>query len=245
MIRTEPARFRVAVTVFALATSVVLGAAACEAKKEEPKKEEPKSATTAPAEPGTTDEAKTAEAAPEEKPEEKAEEKPEEKAAEEYVKVTVGHHNPEQGPVEAVFTGFELVAAKIDFDDLSQSFADYKVDASTFTSDNSKRDDHVRNPDFLNVPSFAHINFRVHSLQPVDGAADTYTATATLELIGVKKDVPVEFKIVEKGDDGTVTVEGTGTFKRSEFSLGKAPEEANVADDIKVDVRLKLKNTGA
>lgn len=213
----------------------VVTAVACEDKKPEEKPAEKPPAEKPAAD--ATAEAPKADAAaqPEEQP--KPEEQP--TAAAEYIKLNIAHHKEGQPPVDASFEKFELKSATVDLANPANAMAEYEVDLSSFKTDKDKRDEHVKSPDFLDVAQFAKATFKVHKLEAAD-APDTFNATASLDLHGVKKDIPVTFKVVEKAEDGGITIEGQGKLMRMEYGVGAKPEDVNAANEVAIDVRLKL-----
>ena len=134
----------------------------------------------------------------------------------------------------------ELTKATVDLENLANSTAEFTVDLSTFTSDNGGRDEHVKSGDFFDVGQFPKATVKIHAIQPeADGK---HAATATVDLRGTSKDIPVEFAIVEKKDDGSIVIEGSGKLMRQEFGVGAAPAEANVGDEVAVAIKMHVAN---
>lgn len=158
-------------------------------------------------------------------------------APEEYLKVTVEHHT-DKPPVEATFETFSVKEASIDWEDLSKSSATIEVDLNSFKSGIEKRDKHVKSPDFLNTPEFGTATVKIHGIEKGD-ADGTFKATASMDLRGTKKDLPVQFKVVEK-DETSAVVEGTASFMRQDFGVGGAPEKMNAANKVDVNLRVKV-----
>lgn len=196
-------------------------------KAEEPKKEAPAKAEPKPAEP-TKEEAPKAAAA----------------AADNYLKVDIMHHDTSKGMVNASFSGLELVKANVDLSKPETAMAEIHIDLGSFKSGIPKRDNHVKSSDFLDIAKFPKAKLVIKDVKPGEGA-DHYAATATLSLKGIEKSMPVSFKVVERKDDGSITVEGqVDEFSRADFQVGGTPEQTNAAATMKVSMRMTLANKG-
>jgi len=212
-----------------------------EAKKADDKKADDKKADK-PAEAKKDDKAaaKTAEAKPADKP---ADKPAEAKAAgaETYIKFQINHHDTSKGMVNGSFKKFSIKEAVVDLKDLSKSKAVIEVDISSVDTGIAKRDGHLKSPDFFDIAKFATATATVAKIgAEKDGA---HPAEVTIDLHGVKKTMPVSFKIVEKKDDGSIIVEATTDMKRQDFQVGGEPAKTNAANDLKLMVRLHVKST--
>ncbi len=136
------------------------------------------------------------------------------------------------------------------FDDVSGQFVIDKADPakSSFTlsiktesvnTNNAKRDEHLRTPDYFNVKQFPTMSFQSTSVKAVDGG---YEAAGELTLHGVKKPVTV----VLKGGDKTVEfpkgMMRVGfsvllSIKRSEFDM--KTDLGALGDDVYIDMGLE------
>ena len=114
------------------------------------------------------------------------------------------------------------------FDKVSGSFTvgdtasfDVKVDAASVDTNNSKRDDHVKSPDFLSVKEFPEISF---SGKDFKKSGDSWKGSGELSLHGVKKTIEVEIKQIGMGagmgGKGEVAgVEANITIKRTDYGV--------------------------
>lgn len=98
---------------------------------------------------------------------------------------------------------------------------DVTVDASSVDTNNSKRDDHVKSPDFFSVKEFGEMTFKSTGLKK---SGDSWKGTGDLTFHGVKKSVDVELKLVGAGPGmggkGEVAgVETSFTIKRSDYGV--------------------------
>jgi polyisoprenoid-binding protein YceI len=97
--------------------------------------------------------------------------------------------------------------------------ADITVDAASVDTNNAKRDDHVRGPDFLNAAEFGKITFSAKGLAK---SGNGYKGKGELTLHGVTKPVEVEIaaatgKGMQGGEIAGLTT--TFTIKRSDFGV--------------------------
>jgi polyisoprenoid-binding protein YceI len=104
-----------------------------------------------------------------------------------------------------------------------------KVDS--VDTDNAKRDEHLRSPDFFNAKQYPNLTFKSTSAKPVKGG---YEVTGVLTLNGMKKQITV---IVTGGKTAEFPkgVQRTGystefKIKRSEFGMDKMLEM--IGDDV-------------
>ncbi len=111
----------------------------------------------------------------------------------------------------------------LDSSDPSKSSFAMTIKAESVDTNNKKRDDHLRAPDFFNVKQFPVITFKSTSVKPVDGG---YEVTGDLTMHGETK--PVTFSL--KGGKMTQFPPGVARtgfsssqieIKRTEFGVGK------------------------
>ena len=159
----------------------------------------------------------------------------------EWVRAVILHAKGEN-PVTASFEKFEVVEANIDLSKPETAKAVIEVDASSIVTGDPKRDGHVKSADFLEVEKFAKVTITIAGIKPVENTPDTYDATATLDMHGIKKDVPVQFKVVEKKDDAIVVEGETKGLARADWGVGGEPEKVNVGPVFDAQIRLTLKN---
>jgi len=248
------ARFLVPFAALAL-----LGTAACGGKSEPPPQPQPVAETQAPAadaaaqpeadaakapEPDTAPAPAPADAAV--APADAAAVAPADAAAvatADYFRVLVPHHDPAKPVVTAEFKTFKIVEANVDLSKLETAKAVLEVDAASVSTGVDDRDTHVKSPDFLDVAKFATLTVTVDRLKAVDNAADTYDAVATVDLHGIKKELPVQFKVVEKKADGAIVIEGeTKGLARADWGIDAPPDKTGVAATLDAQLRLTVGN---
>jgi len=111
----------------------------------------------------------------------------------------------------------------IDTSDPTKSAFSLSIKSESVDTNNSKRDDHLRSPDFFNVKQFPTISFTSTSVKPIDGG---YEVTGDLTLHGATK--PVTFSLkggasaeFPKGVSRTGFSTSQIVVKRSDFGVGK------------------------
>jgi len=123
----------------------------------------------------------------------------------------------------------------IDSSDPTKSSFTLNIKPDSVDSNNSKRDEHLKSPDFFNVKQFPALSFASTSVKPIEGG---YEVTGDLTLHGETK--PVTFSL--KGGRSAEFPKGvqrTGystqlVLKRSDFGVGK-PNPA-LGDEVYVAI---------
>jgi polyisoprenoid-binding protein YceI len=141
----------------------------------------------------------------------------------------------------AEFKGtFHKFDATVDFapDALTASRFDVHIDLDSVDTKDKDRDKTLRGPDIFDVAHFPAAHYVTRGFTKT---ATGYTATGSLTLHGVTKDVPLDFQFVQKG--AAAKLEGTALLKRLEFGVGQGDWKSTewVADKVKVAFSLDLK----
>src|SRR5690606_30561645 len=109
-------------------------------------------------------------------------------------------------------------------------------------SGNTKRDEHLRSPDFFSVKEYPEITFKSTSLKRTGEGA--YEAAGTLTLRGQSKPLTVTLQQTGQGEGrggvGVIGLEGRFTIKRSEFGM-----EYGLGRGLSDDVELVVAIQGA
>jgi polyisoprenoid-binding protein YceI len=116
--------------------------------------------------------------------------------------------------------------------------------ASVFTND-QKRDDHLRTPDFFDVATHPTITFQSTSVKP--GAGNVYEVTGNLTLRGVTKQVTLPVTFLGEGKDPwgneKMGFETSTTLDRKDFGINwnKALDQGGVlvGDEVKVQISVE------
>ena len=115
-----------------------------------------------------------------------------------------------------------------------QSKLEFEIKSASIDTNHSKRDDHLRSPDFFNVKQFPVIHFKGKPTQFNDGGE----LVGTLSLLGVNKDVSFSLSKGKEGKDPwglyRVGYIAKGVIKRSDFGMDFM--QGGLGDDIEVKV---------
>jgi len=101
------------------------------------------------------------------------------------------------------------------------SFA-LSINPASIDTNNQKRDEHLRSPDFLNVRQFPAMKFKSTSVRPINGG---YSVTGDFTMHGVTK--PVTFELLGgRTQEMPKGVQRTGfssefALKRADFGVGQ------------------------
>jgi polyisoprenoid-binding protein YceI len=104
---------------------------------------------------------------------------------------------------------------KFEENNLSASYFDVTVNPSTVNTDNSKRDEHLKNEDFFNVSKYSVISFKSKEIIKKD---NQYIAKGELTMLGVTKSIEIPFTV---STNGTIkTLVGEIEVNREVYNLG-------------------------
>jgi len=150
--------------------------------------------------------------------------------------------------VATVRGSFSNVTGTVNYDekDVTRSTVEATIDAKTIDTDEPKRDEHLRSPDFFDTEKFPTITFKSTK---VEKAGEGLKVTGNLTLHGVTKPVVLDVEGMSqevKDPWGNSKRGATATTKlnRKDFGLtwNKALEAGGVAvgDDVKITIDLEL-----
>lgn len=126
----------------------------------------------------------------------------------------------------------------IDKDDPSKSSFALDIKVASVDTNNAKRDEHLRAPDYFNAKQFPSLSFKSTKVKATDAG---YEVTGDLTLHGVTKPVTLKLKgghkVVEIRGTPKVGVTSSVTIKRSEF--GMKTELGALGDDVHIIVGLE------
>jgi polyisoprenoid-binding protein YceI len=134
-----------------------------------------------------------------------------------------------------------------DPEDPSATTLDVEVDINTISTNDEKRDGHLKSADFFDAANFPIMSFK--SLQVTKGTSASYTVTGDLTLHGVTKPVNLDVEEVSeetKDPYGKTRIGATakGKLKRSDFGLvwNAALETGGfmIGDDVKIEFDIQL-----
>ncbi len=111
-----------------------------------------------------------------------------------------------------------------------------QIKTASINTDNTKRDEHLRGPDFFDAAQYPVITFTSKSFKST--GKDTYDVTGTLDMHGVKKTVTLPIKKVGEGDNPwkqhVIGFDSRFTLNRNDYGISYMP------DGLGKDVSLHL-----
>ena len=141
------------------------------------------------------------------------------------------------------------VTGKVELDDkdVTKSKVEVTIDVKGLNTKQSKRDDHLRSPDFFDVEKFPTATFKSTKIEKGEGSKLKVTGDLTLH--GVTKSVVLDGELANEVTNPFSGAKargfsGTTTINRKDFGLGwnKALEAGGVmvGEDVKVAVETEL-----
>ncbi len=129
--------------------------------------------------------------------------------------------------------------------DLANSHVKAVIKTATIDTDNQKRDEHLRSPDFLDAQNYPHITFESNEIQKTD---DGYVAKGTLTIRGISKEIEMPFKMLGPINDPwgnqKIGVEASLDINRFDYNVkwDKTLDTGSlvVSDEVKVKLDLQL-----
>lgn len=136
--------------------------------------------------------------------------------------------------VEGSFKNFEstIVSSQADFSDAVVSLS---ADVNSVSTDDEKRDGHLKSADFFDAEKFPKMTFKSTSVKKA--GANKFKVSGLLTLHGVTKPVVLDATLrgVNVNPQSKKSVAGfkvTGTIKRADFNLGTKFPTAMLSDEI-------------
>jgi polyisoprenoid-binding protein YceI len=130
--------------------------------------------------------------------------------------------------------------------DVSSVAADITIDATSITTNNEKRDAHLKSPDFFDVATYPTITFKSKRVQK--GAAGTFKLIGDLTIRGVTKEVTLDIE----GPSQPIQAQGatkigataTTTINRQDYGVKWSRNLDGggvvVGDEVKITLELEL-----
>jgi len=148
--------------------------------------------------------------------------------------------------VSNVRGNFGEFAGTIEFDEANPSAlsASAEIQVKSINTDNEKRDDHLRNPDFFDADTNPVITFKTTR---VEGTLPNLTLVGDLTIKGTTKEIslPVELAgpIVNPWGQTVIGLSGSTTINRQDYGLtwSKALDGGGVVvgDDVKLVIEME------
>lgn len=148
--------------------------------------------------------------------------------------------------VSGSFKNFSVTAETTD-DDFANAVVDFSADATSITTNNEQRDEHLKSADFFDTASFPMLNFKATKFEQ-SGDDGEYELTGDLTMKGVTKPVKlkVEFGGIVKDPWGNTKAGFTiaGKINRKDFGLNwNAALETGgvmVSEDVRINGEIQL-----
>jgi polyisoprenoid-binding protein YceI len=138
------------------------------------------------------------------------------------------------------YGAFKDVSGEINLDPQKPETGSIKVEIATDSVDtrNSKRDDHLKSPDFFNAKENPKFTFTSSKIQK---KGDAFEVTGDIELHGKKQSITTTVTKVGEGQMmGKVAgFETTFTLKRSDFGITGGAAGKGLGDEVTVIVSLE------
>jgi polyisoprenoid-binding protein YceI len=128
-------------------------------------------------------------------------------------------------------------------DNLGGSSVSVEVPIESVDSNDKKRDQHLKSPDFFSAKQFPVMTFKSSAIKK-EGAG--YAITGTLMLRGVSKEITIQATKVGEGDRGPrfgyrAGFESVFTIKRSDFGMPYGVKNKALGDDVRVTISFECK----
>ena len=144
--------------------------------------------------------------------------------------------------VEGGFKSFDIKVTSSK-DDFSDAQIELTADVNSVSTDNDKRDEHIKSPAFFDATKFGTLTFKSTSFKKIGDKK--YKLAGDLTMHGVTK--PVELDVTLNGTTihpySKKTVAGfkiTGVFKRSDFGIGTATPTSIVSDEVTLSSNIEI-----
>lgn len=148
-------------------------------------------------------------------------------------------------PVVGKFNAYTLDLT-FDQNNLDASSVSVEIDVNSINTDNERRDDHLRNPDFFETEKFPKITFVSSSIKKTGD--NTFVATGDLTVKDVTKTIELPFTLLGIQDhpnrENTLIggFEGSIKLNRLDYGVGTGNfvSTAVVADEVTVNIFLEM-----
>ena len=120
----------------------------------------------------------------------------------------------------------------------SKSSVEATINTTTVSTNNEKRDGHLKSPDFFNVEKFPTMTFKSTSVTSANGKLQV---VGDLTLAGVTKSVTLDVDgptPPQKGQGGKMVTgfSATGKLKRSDFNFGSKYGAPTLGDEVQFTI---------
>lgn len=138
---------------------------------------------------------------------------------------------------------------EIDESDLTKSSATVTIKTASITTENERRDGHLKSPDFFDVEKYPEITFKSTKVEKTD---DGYMMSGNLTIKDVTKEIsfPFEFNgFVNVGDSRKFGADASLTINRQDYNVNWSKSLDNgglvAGDEVMIDLHVEgNKETG-
>jgi len=123
---------------------------------------------------------------------------------------------------EGSFASWKVTKLDVPGGDLTKGTVEIEVDLASVNEKAAKLAAHLRTADFFDVAKYQKATIVISGAKP--SGEKSYTATASIDLHGVKGTCPVTFEVVSAKP---LTIKGTATLDRSAFGIGQPYDAAD------------------
>jgi polyisoprenoid-binding protein YceI len=136
------------------------------------------------------------------------------------------------------FAAWRFAKVDIPGGDLTKGSVTIEIDLASVNETSAKLAEHLRTADFFDVAKFQTATIAISGAK--SAGEKRYTATATVDLHGVKGTCPVNFEVVS---DKPLKIKGEATLDRTAFGIGEPYDAANKyapSNDVAIAFNAKL-----
>jgi len=132
----------------------------------------------------------------------------------------------------------------IDDADMTKSSVNAVITTSSITTDNERRDNHLKSADFFEVAKYPEITFKSTK---VEKTSDGYAATGLLTIKDVSKEVHLPFTLAkgEARGKAILGVETATQINRLDYHVNYDTTGTTVSKDVKIEINLEAGKTAA
>lgn len=138
------------------------------------------------------------------------------------------------GTCEGTFDG-PKGTVKFNPANLDSSMIDVSVSANSFNTGNGKRDKDVKGAKYLHASAHPAISFKSSKITGKDGS---YTATGTMGIKGVSRQMSIPFKAAKK-PDGSYAITSSFSLNRLDYKVGE--DTRTMKDIVSINVSATIK----
>jgi polyisoprenoid-binding protein YceI len=132
----------------------------------------------------------------------------------------------------------------IDDADITKSSVNAVINAASITTDNERRDGHLKSPDFFEVAKYPEITFKSTK---VEKTGDGYAATGVLTIKDVSKEIRLPFTLAkgEARGKAIVGVETATQINRLDYHVNYDTTGTTVSKEVKIEINLEAGKAAA